>query len=195
MSTATTGRHSASYQELDARVRRLEADNRALIASNEDLTCALTKALVRGCQDSMRIAVAEAENRQLRARVQQLGDKVIRGAAEHARLRKAVIDARPRITVAPSAMVRPFAPEVVLPYVSPVPYRATANDETQQLAIIDQPKPPAAPVAGASRAYVEAIADEGETERLTGEAWPEYASTNPARTTWGIRNEQAGVAS
>lgn len=164
MSTATHGRHSPSYRELEARMRRLDADNRALIAANSDLrtanealTCTVTSTLVRACQDEMRIATAETENRQLLARVKQLADKVIRAGAEHARLRKAVIDARPRIREVPSEMVRPFAPEIVLPYVSPVPYRTTANDETQQLAIIDQPKLPAA--------------------------------------SWGIRNEQAGVAS
>ncbi|NUP38942.1 MAG: hypothetical protein HOY76_18485 [Streptomyces sp.] len=140
MSIATApGKHTAAYRELEARLAQAEADNQALIAANEDLVCELTRTILDASRHSMRAAVAEEENGRLKARVRELGDKVIRAGAEHARLRQAVVNARPRIREVPTALVRPFAPEVVLPYVSPVPYRSTANDETQQLPVIDMP--------------------------------------------------------
>lgn len=125
--------------ELEAQLAQTQADNRALVADNEDLTRALAAAVILSCQDEMRVAIAEEENGRLKARVKELGDKVIRGAANEARLRQAVINARPRITQVPTELVRPYSPEVVLPYVSPVPYRSTANDETQQLPVIELP--------------------------------------------------------
>lgn len=149
------GRHAASRRREDRRIADLEArlkqseaaraqaeaDNTHLTAENEQLVCDLTQAIIRASQDEMRIAVAEAENRQLKVRVRELGDKVIRAAAEHARLRQAVINARPRITVAPTDLVRPYSPVVELPYVSPAPYRDTSTDDTQHLPILDQPQP------------------------------------------------------
>jgi len=136
------GKHTAAYLELEARVAQLEADNQALIAANEDLVCDLTRSVIRGCQDEMRIAVAEEENRRLKARVRELGDKVIRAGAEKQRLRQAVINARPRITVAVQQLDRPYVSHVQIPYPVPVG-RSTANDETQQLPILDLPQPAA----------------------------------------------------
>ncbi|WP_158101851.1 hypothetical protein [Streptomyces swartbergensis] len=43
----------------------------------------------------------------------------------------------------PTDLVRPYSPIVCLPYVSPVPWRDTSNDDTQQLPILDQPDHPA----------------------------------------------------
>lgn len=128
------GRHRAATRaELEARIRFLEK-------ANEQLTCDLTKSILRASQDAMWRAQADEENARLKARVRELGDKVIRGAAEHARLRQAVINARPRIREVPTELVRPFAPVVQMPYVSPVPYRSTATDETQQLPVIELPQ-------------------------------------------------------
>jgi hypothetical protein len=147
------GRHRAADRiaELEARVReleneqddyvqQLEAENQALSKENEQLACDLTRLVIRASQDAMWRAQADEENGRLKKRVRELGDKVIRAGAEHARLRQAVINARPRIREVPTEMVRPFAPVVQLPYVSPVPYRSTANDETQQLPVIELPK-------------------------------------------------------
>jgi hypothetical protein len=71
--------------------------------------------------------------------IKRLQQKVWRDAADKQRLRQAVIDARPRITQVDTQLVRPFAPEVVLPYVSPVPHRDTSGETTQQLPVIDLP--------------------------------------------------------
>lgn len=152
--TIAVRRHRAidRIAELEARIReleagqddyvqQLEADNQALIAANEDLVCDLTRTILDASQHSMRAAVADEENGRLKARVKELGDKVIRGAANEARLRQAVINARPRITQVPTDLVRPYSPVVQWPYVSPVPYRSTANDETQQLPVIELPDP------------------------------------------------------
>lgn len=136
------GRHSAAHRiaALEARLAQVEADNQALIAANEDLVGALARSIVHGCQDEMRIAVAEEENGRLKARVKELGDKVIRAGAEHARLRQAVINARPRITEAVQRLDRPYVSHVQIPYPVPVG-RSTANDETQRLPVIDLPQP------------------------------------------------------
>ena len=137
------GRHTAAARiaERDARIAQLEADKARLTRENEQLACDLTRTILRASQDAMWRTQADEENARLKARVKELGDKVIRGAAEQARLRQAVINARHRITPVDTQLVRPFAPVVVLPYVSPVPYRSTANDETQQLPVIEQPQP------------------------------------------------------
>lgn len=135
------GRHRAATRaELEARIRQLESDKAALQRANDQLACDLTRSILRASQDAMWRAQADEENGRLKKRVRELGDKVIRGAAEHARLRQAVINARPRIREVPTELVRPFAPVVQLPYVSPVPYRSTANDETQQLPAIELPQ-------------------------------------------------------
>lgn len=146
LTVTARGKHTAAYLELEARVQQLEADNEALIAANEDLVCDLTRTIIRACQNEMRIAIAEEENGRLKAANEELRRKTVRAQAEQERLRRAVVAARPKPREVPSEMVRPFAPVVVLPYVSPVPYRSTANDETQQLPILDQPEPAVWPV-------------------------------------------------
>lgn len=145
LTLTSRGKHTAAYRiaDLEAQLAQVSADNQALIGANEDLTADLARAVVRACQDEMRIAVAEEENGRLKARVKELGDKVIRGAAEHARLRQAVINARPRITKVDTQLVRPYAPVVVLSYMSPVPYRDSSSEQTQQLPILDWPQPAA----------------------------------------------------
>ncbi|WP_405888799.1 hypothetical protein OG762_36525 [Streptomyces sp. NBC_01136] len=146
--TVTVRRHRAPDRiaELEARLAQVEADSRALIARNEELICELTGTILAASRYSLRAAVADEENGRLKAANEDLRHKTIRAKAEQERLRQAVINARPRIREVPSAMVRPFAPVVVLPYVSPVPYRSTANDETQQLPILDQPQKAVWPV-------------------------------------------------
>lgn len=54
------------------------------------------------------------------AEIRRLQRQTTRDAADKARLRQAVIDARPRIRVVDTQLVRPYAPVVELPYVSPV---------------------------------------------------------------------------
>ncbi|MFJ4925368.1 hypothetical protein [Streptomyces sp. NPDC088736] len=136
------GRHTTAHRiaELEARNAELEAENAALVGANEDLVCELTRVIVRSCNDELRIAAAEEENGRLKARVKALGDKVIRAGAEHARLRQAVINARPRISVAVQQLDRPYVSHVQVPYPVPVG-RSTANDETQLLPLIEQPEP------------------------------------------------------
>ncbi|MFE7233980.1 hypothetical protein ACFVAF_25590 [Streptomyces sp. NPDC057596] len=136
----TTGKHTAAYAELRHRADRVEADNRQLSAANETLVCELSRAIIGGCQAATLAADLDAENQALKRRVRELSDKVIRGAAEQARLRQAVINARPRIREVPTDLVRPYSPVVVLPYVSPVPHHDTSNDQTQPLPILDQPQ-------------------------------------------------------
>lgn len=136
------GRHSRSNADL--RARRAEADNRQLIAAVEDRERDLHTALVRGCQDAILIAHLREQLSGTVAGIRKTQGDLIRAKAEQERLRRAVVHARPRIREVPTALVRPFAPVVVLPYVSPVPYRDTSNDETQQLPILERPDTPAA---------------------------------------------------
>lgn len=140
------GRHTAAYRELEARLAQVEADNQALIARNEELVCELTNAILSASRYSLQAAAAEEENGRLLKANADLRHTTIRAKAEQERLRQAVVNARPRIREVPSAMVRPYSPVVVLPYVSPVPHRSTANDETQQLPALDRPQPAVWPV-------------------------------------------------
>ncbi|WP_405883564.1 hypothetical protein OG747_36305 [Streptomyces sp. NBC_01384] len=146
--TVTVRRHRAPDRiaELKCRLAQVEADNRALIARNEELICELTSSILAASRYSLRAAAADEENGRLLKANADLRHKTIRAKAEQERLRQAVINARPKIREVPSAMVRPYSPTVVLPYVSPVPYRSTANDETQQLPILDQPQKAVWPV-------------------------------------------------
>jgi hypothetical protein len=143
--TISRARHAGrTPAQLKDQIRQLLADNAVVTAANEALVCDLTSALLRACRDEMRIAQAEQERDAAVAEVRRLQRKVIAGAANQERLRQAVIHARPRITAMPSEMVRPYSPEVVLPYVSPVPYRDTSNETTQTLPLIDVPQQRAA---------------------------------------------------
>ena len=132
-----TGRHSPAHPEL--RARRAESDNALLTAALEDCERDLHTALIRGCQDAMRITEQREQLADAVAAIRKLQQDLIRSKAEQERLRRAVVNARPRIREVPTALVRPYSPVVCLPYVSPVPYRDTSNDETQQLPILDQP--------------------------------------------------------
>ncbi|MFE9372302.1 hypothetical protein ACFYM2_21380 [Streptomyces sp. NPDC006711] len=139
--TTSRAKHAGQTPtQLKNTIAQLLADNRTLIGETSDLNCAVHKALMNSLRDEMRIAQAERERDAAVAEVRRLQGKVIRAGAEHERLRQAVIAARPRITAVPSEMVRPYSPEVVLPYVSPVPYRDTSNETTQTLPLIDVPQ-------------------------------------------------------
>lgn len=140
------GKHTAAYLELEARVQQLEADNEALRSANENLVCDLTRTVIRASQDAMWRAQADEENGRLKAANEEWRRRTVRAQAEQERLRRAVVAARPKCHPVPTDLVRPFAPVVELPYVSPVPYRSTANDDTQQLPAIDQPEPAVWPV-------------------------------------------------
>ncbi|MER5461612.1 hypothetical protein ABT010_13180 [Streptomyces sp. NPDC002668] len=136
------GRHSAEHKirELKAQVAQLKDDNAIVIAASEDNAADLHRGLVRGCQDSVRIAQLEADRDAAVGEVKRLQQKVWRDAADKQRLRQAVINARPLITEVVQRLDRPFVSHVQLPYPVPVG-RSTANDETQQLPIVDQPEP------------------------------------------------------
>lgn len=135
--------------QLKTALDQLADDNAVLIGANEDFVCMLATAVVRGCQDSARIAQVEAERDAAVAEVKRLQRQVWRDAANTERLRKAVVDARPRITQMDTQLVRPFAPEVVLPYVSPVPIAVEHTDDEPgvQFAEYDLPQQHPAPAA------------------------------------------------
>lgn len=139
--TTRGGKHTAAHRiaDLEARLARSEAEKQVLLGAKEDLVCELTRTIVRSCNDELRIAAAEEENARLKARVKELGDKVIRAGAEHARLRQAVINARPKIDVAVQRLDRPYASYVQIPYPVPVG-KSTANDETQLIPLVDLPQ-------------------------------------------------------
>lgn len=143
-----TGAHRVddAIAERDSRIDRLETDNAGLNELADTLTCELVTATISACRDRAHNLQLEADLAAAVAEVKRLQAKVIRSAAEQERLRQAVINARPRITQVDTQLVRPFAPEVVLPYVSPVPYRDTSGETTQELPLIDLPgqKSPAA---------------------------------------------------
>lgn len=113
-----SGAHRADdvIAERDQRIEQLAADNEALVGANEDLVCALASAVVRGCQDSMRIAQVEAELSAAVGEVKRLQQKTIRDAANLQRLRQAVINARPRITYTVQALDRPYIARIETPY-------------------------------------------------------------------------------
>lgn len=113
-------RRVLTLTEANGRIRDLEKRVDELAAENDELLCAVG----RGTIDRAKLAGA---NR-----------RIIRQAADIARLRQAVINARPRITVVDSPLDRPYVAGVPIPYPVPVG-RCTANDETQQLPILDQP--------------------------------------------------------
>lgn len=142
--TGSRARHAGQTPaQLKDQIRQLLADNTTVIAANADLECALYKALKNSLRDGMRIAQAEAERDAAVAEVRRLQRRVIQNGANLARLRQAVVNARPRIMPVPCEMVRPYSPEVVLPYVSPVPHRDTSNETTQTLPLVDLPRPAA----------------------------------------------------
>ncbi|WP_328313140.1 hypothetical protein OG432_24675 [Streptomyces sp. NBC_00442] len=139
--TISRARHAGQTPtQLKDQIAKLLADNRMLIGETSDLNCAVHKALMNSLRDEMRIAQAERERDAAVAEVRRLQSKVIRAGAEQERLRQAVIQARPRITEVPCELVRPYSPDVVLPYVSPVPYRDTSNETTQTLPLLDVPQ-------------------------------------------------------
>lgn len=154
LDTIRRARHAGQTpSQLKDQIRRLLADNVTVTAANSELECAIYKALMNALRDGMRIAQAEQERDAAVAEARRLQARVIRDAADLARLRQAVINARWRITQVPRDLVRPYAPEVVLPYVSPVPYRDTSGETTQNVALADLPGAVAAAAAQARREY------------------------------------------
>ena len=123
ISLGSVGKHSPANAEL--RARRAEADNRQLVAASEDLQRDLHTALIRGCQDAMRIAHLREQLAAAVSGIRKTQHDLIRAKAEQERLRQAVLNARPRIREVPTDLVRPYSPVVELPYVSPVDRPAT----------------------------------------------------------------------
>ena len=139
LTLTTRGRHTALGIARGAELRKVESDNRELVAGVEDRERELHTALVRGCQDAMLIAHLREQLAGAVAGIRKTQQDLIRAKAEQERLRQAVINARPRIREVDTQLVRPYSPVVQLPYVSPVPYRDTSNDATQELPILDRP--------------------------------------------------------
>ena len=139
---ATAGRHTAAHRiaELRRQLRDLEAANSFLVRDGDAITADLHTALIRGCQDAVRLAQLQAERDALVKANEDLRHATIRAKAEQERLRRAVVNARPKITVAVQNLDRPYISHVQIPYPVPVG-QSTANDETQQLPIIEQPQP------------------------------------------------------
>lgn len=125
--------------ELKQRIAELVEETGVLAADCSTFNDDMVRSIIRGCQDAMALAVALDENEQLKVRVRQLGDKVIRSAAEQERLRQAVINARPRITYTVQALDRPYVSHVQVPY--PVPTgQDTSNETTQNIPLVDLPQ-------------------------------------------------------
>lgn len=135
-------RHRAddAIADRDQRIQQLADDNATLIGANEDLVCELTRTLISGCQDAVRLARLETDYLAAVREVRRLQQKTIRDGANLERLRKAVVDARPRITHVVQRLDRPYVSHVQLPYPVPVG-QSTANETAQQLPIVDQPEP------------------------------------------------------
>ncbi|MBD0743499.1 hypothetical protein [Streptomyces sp. CBMA152] len=144
---ARRARHAGqSVQSLKDRIltltaanARVRADNSELIAANEVLESEARWVLIRSCSDSIRVAQLTQERDRAVAEVKRLQRKVIDAGVEHQRLRTAVTLARPRIYAVDTQLVRPFSPSYELPFVSPVPYRDTSSDTTQELPLLDRP--------------------------------------------------------
>ncbi|MFJ4785069.1 hypothetical protein [Streptomyces sp. NPDC088794] len=136
------GRHTGRFinTRLRRQVRELDDHNAHLVAGVEQREADLYTALLRGCQDAMLIAQLRAENEAVKAANEELRHTVIRAKAEQERLRRAVINARPKIGVAVQQLDRPYVSHTQIPYPVPVG-QSTANDETQQLPVIDRPEP------------------------------------------------------
>jgi hypothetical protein len=140
ISLGTNGKHTSAYAELRAHLRGVVAENGQLVAGVEDRERELHAALLRGCQDAMLIAQLRAENTAVKAANEEWRRTTIRAKAEQERLRRAVINARPRIGVAYQQLDRAYVSHVQIPYPVPVG-KSTANDETQQLPIVELPEP------------------------------------------------------
>jgi hypothetical protein len=103
----------------------------------ERINCKLLQAIIKA---DLQIAGLTAENEALKADRKKLVDHTTRQAAELARLRHALIQARPKVYEVPTRLDRPYAPAAVqLPYPVPVAGRDTSNDTTQPLPILDRP--------------------------------------------------------
>jgi len=141
MTVIAGGRHAGRV--INARLRRenseLKADRYQLAVNAYRHEDEIHEALIRGCQDAMLIAQLRAESTAVKTANEELRRTVIRAKAEQERLRRAVVNARPKIGVAYQRLDRAYVSEVQLPYPVPVG-RSTANDETQQLPVIDQPQ-------------------------------------------------------
>lgn len=137
------GKHTSAYAELHAHTSHVEADNRQLTDTVEDRESEIHTALVRGCQDAVLIAQLKEHLAAAVAGIRKTQGDLIRSKAEQDRLRQAVINARPKIREVSTDLVRPYSPVVCLPYMSPVQWADTSNDETQPLAVIDWPTYPA----------------------------------------------------
>jgi hypothetical protein len=99
--------------QLKTELDRLADDNTVLTGDHEDLLCALTRAGLRIGELETQLAAAVGE-------VRRLQRTTYRDAASLQRLRQAVRQ-KWNVRIVDTEVARPFAPDCVLPYVSPVP--------------------------------------------------------------------------
>ena len=124
--TRGTGKRRALTQtEANARIAELEQQLATVTAENNQLLYAVGRAAITA------------------KRLDDANKRIIRQAADIARLRQTVINTRPRITVAPAALDRPYVAAVPVPYPVPVG-RSTANEQTQPLPLLELPAATAA---------------------------------------------------
>ncbi|MGW7597299.1 hypothetical protein [Streptomyces antimycoticus] len=102
------GRHRAAD-----RVRELEADNARLTAENTDLACTVVKLTTQLDTAGIALTGAWSDLDKSVEEIRRLQQQHIGDAIEKSRLRRALHNARPRITTMPATAERPTAPDSV----------------------------------------------------------------------------------
>lgn len=121
-----SGAHRAlTRSELERRLAAAEKQAAQLNAENDELVCQvqLAKTSIYGLVNELQAQAGMAARQQ---------NTIDRQAADIARLRQAVISARPRITVAPAVLDRPYGAAVPVSYPALVG-RSTATEESPEL--------------------------------------------------------------
>jgi hypothetical protein len=95
----------------------------------DDVTCDLTRAIIAGCSDRMNLTITQHDLQTAVAEIRRLHRRVIRAEADKKRLRQAVINARPRITVAVQRLDRPYIAQV---QTTPYPLPAETGDISRE---------------------------------------------------------------
>lgn len=99
-----------------AEMEQAHADEVArLNTENDSLVCALIKTTGELDQAGIELSGARLDEERIAALLERRNRQVIRQAADLARLRQAVMQARPKITFATAPRVPPFAPLETIP--------------------------------------------------------------------------------
>jgi hypothetical protein len=143
----TARRHRQTPAELRAENKQLHED----IAKHHKLFAELGDAYLRlrelFDETGIELSGARLDNEKLRSLLEKRNGQVIRQAADLARLRQAVIDARPKITFATAPRIPPFAPLESIPMDTgkpltvgrwqPFPPDADSDDTTVNIPLAD----------------------------------------------------------